>query len=202
MLRFVFVEHFREALQAFLLFMIGLMLAWPVVRYRLRFVAWPARVIMRAVFRLMGASPGIARVAGVIFGYNGLAVFLYMASGWHPIFPKIFAFWTGLNIGVLMGTMRREGDMGRSLEPSPEQWKPPPRLSAVCGLVVLLLELPCFWFAIGMGIQMGHAVQAGDAGYLAALTERATAYATVILPLLLASAISEAIAIRGSAHPR
>ncbi len=200
MLEFVFIEHFRQAVQAFLLFVIGLLLSWPVVRYGLRIIAWPARTIMRTVLRLMGPSPSIPRIAGVIFAYNAVAVFVYMASGWHSLFPKVFAFWTGLNIGVLMGTMHRQPGSVQTLDPSGAQWRPTRRLTLVCGLLVLLLELPCFWFAVGMGIEMGHLVQAGQVAYTAALSARAEAYAAVILPLLLVSAASEAVAIRGSSQ--
>ena len=82
--------------------------------------------------------------------------------------------------------------------PAPGQWVPRPDLAQSCGLLVLLLELPCFFYAIALGLGMGHQVQSGDMAYIPALAVRARAYAAVILPILLASAVAEAIAVRGA----
>jgi hypothetical protein len=48
-----------------------------------------------------------------------------------------------------------------------------------------------------MGIRMGEQVLAGQTTYAQALATRAEAYASVIVPLLLLSAICETVAIRG-----
>ncbi|MFO7958282.1 MAG: stage II sporulation protein M [Candidatus Brocadiia bacterium] len=200
MLHFVVVRHFRLAVHALLLFLVGMFIAWPVIRYKLRFIVRPAEAVLRFVTHLMGQSPGIPRMAAVIFGYNATAIFIYMASGFHPLLPKVFGVWTGLNIAVLMGMVQREGEIMDVFRRTPGQWTPPPRLTGLCGLLVLLLELPCFWFSIAMGISLGHAVQGGQ-GYLPALAMRAQAYVSVIAPVLLVSAVSEAVAIRGSSPP-
>jgi hypothetical protein len=201
MLDFVVRTHLRLALHAGLLFAVGIFVSWPIVHYRLRAVAWPAVQAFRLILRLVGPSPSIARTAAAIFLFNTIAIFVYMASGFHPLLPKVFGIWTGLNIGVIV-SLAREGDFIQRSRPTPEQWRPPPRLVAVCGTMVLALELPCFWYSIAMGMSMGHAVQAGVQPYAAALETRAAAYVGVIVPLLLCSAVAEAIAIRGTAAPR
>jgi hypothetical protein len=198
MVEFVFVGHAGLALDAALLFAVGLFASWPVVRYRLRTLAAPGLAAFRLVLRLLGRHPGIARMTAVIFGFNAVAIFLYMASGLHPLLPKVFAVWTGLNIGAIMGLAGGD-ELARSAGPTPDAWRPPPALAGACSLVVLLVELPCFWFAIAMGMRMGHLVQSGAAAYAEALAPRAAAYAAVLAPLLLSSALAEAVAIRGMA---
>jgi hypothetical protein len=200
MLRFLFsYAHLRLALDALILFVVGLFIAWPVVRYRLTVLARPAEAVLRLVLRAIGPSPPVVRLAGVIWLYNSTVIFIYMTTGWHPILPKIACIWVGMNIGVLMGMVQRQEDIIASLRPSPGQWRPGRRLALLCGALVSLVELPAFWLAIAMGISMGHAVQAGDAGYGAALAARAGAYGTVLVPALLVSALAEAVAIRGVA---
>jgi hypothetical protein len=197
MLSFVFRDHARLALHAALLFAVGAFAAWPVMHYRLWGLARPALVVFRLVVRLLGRSPSIARTTAVIFGFNGVAIFLYMASGFHPFLPKLFGIWTGFNVCVVAAMAGEEGLMAAA-RPAPGQWMPSRGLGALCGLLVLALELPCFWFALAMGMSMGHAVQSGGAHYLLALAVRAGAYASVILPLLLLSALAESVALRGS----
>ena len=197
MLEYVFRDHMQLAIHAALLFAVGAFAAWPIVHYRLWALAWPALAVFRLVLRLLGRSPSLARTTAVIFGFNGVAIFLYMAAGFHPLLPKLFAIWTGINVCVVAAMAGEEGLM-ESSRPAPGQWVPPPRLGALCGLVVLLLELPCFWYALAMGMSMGHAVQSGEASYADALAARAGAYAAVILPMLLLSAVAESVTVRGA----
>lgn len=198
MVDFIFRQHSRLAVHAALLFAVGLFASWPIVHYRLKALARLPLVVFRFVIKLLGRSPSIARMACVIFCFNTLAMFAYMASGFHPLLPKVFGIWTGLNIGIIMGMAREERELLEAGLPSAGQWRPAGGLATLCGLLVLVLELPCFWFAIGMGIGMGHEVQSGALPYRDALAPRALAYAVFIVPLLLLSAIAEAIAIRGS----
>ncbi len=198
MLDFVLRQHWRPAAQALLLFVLGLFMAWPVLRFRLRFVARPAEFMVRIVLRLLGESPPVPRVAVVVFAYNATVMFLYMAAGFHPLIPRLLCVWVGLNIAVLMGMVGTQREMLLAFRVQPGMWRPAAGLALVCGLLVLMLELPCLWFAVGMGIRMGQLVQGGQVGYLEALAQRAQAYWAIIAPVLFVSATAEAIAIRGA----
>ena len=197
MLEFVFRNHLRLAVHAALLFAVGLFISWPIVHYRLRALARLPLAIFRFVLRLIGPRPSIARIAGVIFCFNSVAIFIDMASGFHPLLPKLLGIWTGANVGMVAGLARQEG-LAEPCEVGAGQWVPPARLVALCGLLTLVLELPSFWFALAMGMSLGHEVQSGSAPYLSALAVRAGAYAAIVMPLLLLSALAEAVAVRGA----
>ncbi|MBS3763377.1 MAG: stage II sporulation protein M [Planctomycetes bacterium] len=198
LLKFVFINHSRLALHSALLFGVGLFAAVPVVRYKLSAVGWLPRRIFEIVLRFMGRRPVFWRVAGVIWLYNSAVMLLFLASGFHPLLPKLFAVWTGLNVGIVgVETSKNNGWMaGRMTEISETGWQPPASLAPVCGLLVFVLELPCFWYTLAMGIRLGHMVQKGES-YARLFGERAEAYFALIFPLLLVSAILETIAIRG-----
>ena len=61
MLEFVFIQHLRLAIEAMVLFVIGLAISWPVVHYRWTWVAALPLAIFRSVLRLIGPSPGLVR---------------------------------------------------------------------------------------------------------------------------------------------
>ena len=190
------VKHSRLALHAAIIFAAGLFAAWPVVRFRLHGVAWLPRQIMRFVTALMGEGPSIFRMTLVIFVFNSAVMFVQMASGYHPFVPKVFGLWTGLNVGIM--TFMTSPTAMPSLSTLPKRcWVPPANVTVLCGLLVLVLELPCYWFTLAMGMTLGQEVQAG-AFYTMAFTERARAYALLIVPTLLVSAAAEAVSIRGS----
>lgn len=197
-LRFIFADHFWAALDALILFAVGMFAAVPVVRYRVKAVKWLPLKLFRLVVRLIGDG-GIPRTAAVIWAFNSVSIFIYMASGFHPLLPKLFAIWTGLNVAVLMFGIDREEDpvLSRLVRPPENRWQASPGVLLLCSGLVLAVELPCFWFAIGMGIRMGQLLQT-NASYWGQLLRRGTAYGTVIVPLLLLSAIAEAIAIRAA----
>ena len=197
MITFAFQQHLRLAVHGALLFAAGLFASWPVIRYRLTAVAWLPEQTFRLVLRLLGPRPSIPRVAGVIFAFNSAVMFLQMASGYHPFLPKVLGIWTGLNVGIMGAASAREGIQPDALGAPEGGWIPPRLATLLCGLAVLALELPSYWFALAMGISLGHSVQ-GGAAYGSALAQRALAYVTVILPALLTSAVAESIAIRGS----
>ncbi len=200
MFEFVFRQHFGDALYTALLFGFGLFLSYAVVRLRIDWLAAGPLAVFRFVLRLMGWAPSVARIAAVIWAFNTVAIFLYMATGWHPLLPKIICVLTGMNIGVAMGLGPADHDlMQRTFGVQKGQWRPPQTATGICGLMVLLLELPAFWYAIALGMSMGRTVQAGQASYAQALLVRTGAYLALLVPMLLASAICEAIAIRGAA---
>jgi len=194
---FVFVQHFWSACEAALLFFLGALLAWPLLKIAPRFLAWFSRLLFRLLRRLFGEDPTIARMAGVIFGFNGSAMFLYMATGFRPWMPEAVAVLTGFNISVVL--LAADGEIeffGKGTE-TRAGWVPGKRLTGLCGMMVLLLELPCFWYTVGMGVSLGREILSGGITYTQGLLPRAQAYALVILPLLLVSAVCEAVAIRG-----
>ncbi|MEF8787943.1 MAG: stage II sporulation protein M, partial [Planctomycetota bacterium] len=187
------------ALHAGLLFAVGLFVAWPVVRYRLTGVAWLPRRIFRLVVRMMGPRPSLPRMAGVIFVFNSIVMFLQMVVGFHSFLPKVLAIWTGMNVGVMMGFAGESEGMIRRVARRTDGFIPPPALTLVCSLLVMLLELPAYFYALAMGMKLGHTVQGGDAAYLAALEPRAIAYVMFVVPTLFASALAESVSIRGAA---
>ena len=198
MIEFVFKEHFRLALHAALLFAVGLFASYPVVKYRVRWLAAVPLALLRFVLRLIGPSPALARMAGVTWAFNSVVMFVYMATGFHPLLPKVLGVWMGLNIGTVIGMAPDYEELRTVSRPAAGQWAPPPGLARVCALLVPVLELPCFFYAVAMGMSMGQQVQSGALPYLSALAVRSQAYAALLVPILLASAVAEVTAIRGS----
>jgi len=194
---YVLFAHFRLALHAAILFAVGLFAAAPVVHYRLKAVEWLPWRIFRLVLLMMGRRPGLLRMSAVIWLFNSTVMFAYMASGFHPMLPKVFGIWVGLNIGVVAARSAREDELApwAAAEADSRGWVPPVTLVVACGALVVLLEMPCFCYALAMGMSMGSEVQAGG-DYLSSLRPRAMAYLTVIVPALLASALAESIALR------
>ncbi len=139
-------RHVAPAALAAVLFGVGLLLAGPVVRLRLRAVEWLPERMLRFVACLMGPRPGIVRTAVVIWLFNAAVMFLCMASGFHPAVPLFLCIWTGLNVGTV--TLRAAAQDAPALEalarPAPGAWRPPGWLAVASGVLVLLLELPCF----------------------------------------------------------
>ncbi|MFP4175759.1 MAG: stage II sporulation protein M [Planctomycetota bacterium] len=191
LVEFVVYDHFWRAVDVLILFLVGIFVAIPVVWYRWDYVLWVPKKIVQGVIWLI-QDKGLMGTAWVIWGFNSVAIFIYMASGWHPVLPKIFALLTGLNVAAI-GAAAEDGAL--SAQQGEEFWRPGPGLALFCSIVVLLLEIPCFWFSLAMGISMGNKVQGGY-GYFGALKPRIVAYVFVIVPLLLVSAVAEAVAIR------
>jgi hypothetical protein len=198
LLHFIFVEHLILAAVAALMFVVGLLLSWPVVRYQVRWAQRPALKLFRLVLRLIGSQPSLLRMSLVIWLFNSTAMFIYMSCGVLPILPKLVAVCTGFNVAVIFARTEAMEELNDAGRPGALQWIPGPLVTSVCGLVVLLVELPCFWYAIAMGISLGQ-VAIGEGGSWADAFElRGRAYGAVIVPLLLVSAVCESIAIRGA----
>jgi hypothetical protein len=198
-LSFVLSHHFRLALHSALLFAVGLFVAWPVVRYRLTGVAWLPRRIFRFVVGCIGPHPSLFRIAGVIFLFNATIMLLQMVSGFHSFVPKVLGIWTGMNVAIMTAFSGEAGELVRRAAGKREGWIPPRLLTLACSLMVMALELPCYFYALAMGIRLGHLVQGGDAAYLEALWPRLIGYGVVVAPGLLLSAAAEAVSIRGAA---
>ncbi len=199
---FVFVEHFGLACGAALLFLVGVLLALPVVKRGANLLTWMPLFMFRMVRRLFGAHPGMTRLWTLIFGFNGTVMFLYMASGVHPGIPAAISLLTGYNLAVIVLMAGEMWDLDDLAVPPGPRKQPKGWVTGLCGLAVILLELPCFWYSIAMGIRLGQEVLAGQTGYQEGMAVRLQAYVFLILPLLLVSAVCEAIAIRGMSAPR
>ena len=99
---FVFVQHFGLACGAALLFLVGVLLAFPVVKHGSTRLTWLPLILFRLVRRMLGTSPGMTRLWSLIFGFNGTVMLLYMASGVHPGIPAAISVLTGYNIAVIL----------------------------------------------------------------------------------------------------
>ncbi len=198
---FVFVQHFGLAVGAALLSLVGVLLAFPVVNYGSARLTWLPLTLCRMVRRMLGARPGMTWLWSLIFGFNGTVMLLYMASGVHPGIPAAISILTGYNLAVILLLAGETEDLdGLAISPA-TRLKPARWVASLCGLAVILLELPCFWYSIAMGIRLGQEVMAGRTGYLQGMAIRIHAYVLLILPALLVSAVCEAIAIRGLSAP-
>ncbi len=194
---FVFVQHFGLACGAALLFLVGVLLAFPVVKHGSTRLTWLPLILFRMVRRMLGTSPGMTRLWSLIFGFNGTVMLLYMASGVHPGIPAAISLLTGYNIAVILLVAAEAEDLDGLAVSAASGWKPGKWVAGICGLAVLLLELPCFWYSIAMGIRLGQEIVAGQTSYVEGIAARLHAYVLLILPVLLVSAVCEAIAIRG-----
>lgn len=197
LLAFVWVQHAGLACGAALLFLAGCLLALPGARRGSDLLTWLPRTLFRMVRRLLGTQPGMTRLWFVIFGFNGTAMLLYMASGFHPAIPAAIALVTGYNIAAIVLLAAEDRHFDAIAACPTAGWTPPQWAAGLCGLAVLMIELPCFWYAIAMGIRLGEEIAAGRTSYSLGIGPRVHAYLLVILPALLVSAVCEAIAIRG-----
>ena len=197
LLSFVFVQHFDLACEAALLFLVGALLALPAARSGSALLTWLPLTLFRMVLRLLGEGPGAARLCLVIFGFNGTAMLLYMASGFRPAIPAAVSLLTGYNIAVILFLAGQRRDLGDLAISPAAGWTPPRWLAGLCGLAVLVVELPCFWYSVAMGIGLGLEITSGRTDYIQGIAPRLHAYLRVLLPALLVSAACESIAIRG-----
>jgi len=195
-------RHLRPAAYAAALFGSGIALSVPVVRLRLRAIQWLPVRLLELVAGLIGPQPAVARMALAIWLFNSAVMFLCVAGGFHAAVPVVLCIWTGLNVAVASAHAARDGatPWEALARAAPDRWTPPGWLALAGGATVLMLELPCFWLSVAMGVTLGLDVQQGGAAYLTALAPRAGLYAGLIVPALLVSALAESVAIRGGTH--
>ncbi len=205
------VDHMWLGVAAAALFVAGLATAGPVVRHDYRaLMAFPLWLVKR-VMRIIGPGMHAVRIFLVIFLFNSVAIYLYMASGVLIVLPAAMAFLTGLNIGVVV-LKGRESALAAVVEAPRDPSVPPPAPAGIprwvdfCGMAVLALELPSFWISVGLGIGMARKLSAAGQYTLgnvnSLLAERTHAYWMIILPALFLSALAETAAIRGHARAR
>jgi len=191
-------NHRGVAGYAAIVFFAGMTAAWPVMKFRVRFLSTFPVAFLTWIRVVLGNDPSLPKMALFIFGFNSVAMFVYMSAGIIRGLPWIVAFWTGLNIGVVMA---RASDLdafaypGHPADHKVEQSAAGMAIAVLCFLLTLSLELPCFWFSIAMGISLSTDTSVGS------LTDiwlvRAKVYATFIVPALFISAVAESRAISG-----
>jgi hypothetical protein len=182
------IDQTGFAVAAALFFGAGALTAVPVVRHRVRFLLALPRWFAGLIQRVLQSNPSAVSLGLFIFAFNGTAIFIYMLTGLVPGLPPIVAFLTGLNVMAA-------GMMGQADLASARIRKDVP-LSAQCGVLTFLLELPCFWYAIALGGTFPVTLWGLFGGEsVEPLQERVLAYAMVILPVLAVSAFVEAHAV-------
>ena len=203
-------QHLGLGLVAALLFAAGLATSVAIVRGDVRWMMALPLWLVRRVLRVIGPDFPTVRVFLVIFCFNSVAIFLYMASGVLVVLPGLVAFLTGVNIGVIVlkapelevpGADRRLADAVHAADDADV-----PQWVSLCSFAVLVLELPSFWLSVGMGIGMGRELtrvgQYTLANMEALLADRTAAYLMLVVPVLFLSALAETAAIRGHVRAR
>ena len=193
----VLLAHAGLAVAAALLFAAGAAFAIPVMRWRVEFLLAVPRSFAGWLARVLKSRPSTPRLALFIFCFNGAAIFVYMMTGLIPGLAIVVAFLTGLNVALASMLGRNTFS---ATEVTLERLS---FLSRACALLTFILELPCFWFAMAMGIGLELNVvelaRGADAGPLLA---RMQAYALIILPALALSALAESYAITSTVRPQ
>jgi hypothetical protein len=184
------LHHTLYASLAAMLFAAGMGCATPVYQRRMeRLLSFPRWVALK-LRGIREKKPSVPALGLFIFAFNGVAMLVYMLLGIIPGMGAVISFFTGLNV-ILIGLLAREipsdGDTPR---------RPPPISVRICGLMTLLLELPCFWYTMGMTLWMTPSLFAmWRSADWSPIAQRVTAYLTIILPILFVSAMVEAYAV-------
>lgn len=207
------------AIQGMAAFVAGAASAWIVIHWEIealqRFPLW----VLKWVTRLIGRDPNMVRLFVVICGFNSVAMFLYMSTGVWVVLPALVCFLTGMNLAIIFV----RGRPAPLAEPPDGEEVPAADdaadglglgegvrlkvLPLLCGLLVLVLELPAFWYSIGMGISLGHVLRDhyslaeilffsyNSPGIGRAFAQRGAAYLHIIVPVLAVSALAEAYSV-------
>ncbi len=194
------LHHTLYAGLAAALFAAGTACATPVYQRRMeRLLAFPRWVALK-LRGIREKKPSVPALGLFIFAFNGVAMLVYMLLGIIPGLAAVITFFTGLNV-ILIGLLAREtpwnDETPRLIEPEPQsRGRAPPISVRICGVLTLLLELPSFWYTMGMTLWMtpGPLAMWRSADW-SPVAQRVTAYLTVILPILFVSAMVEAYAV-------
>lgn len=191
------------ALGASLAFFIGVYSARFVLASNIRPLMAVPVWVLRKLGRFLRRNPTIPALGLLIFAFNGTAMFIYLLLGLVPFLPATVAFLTGMNVAV--GAAKGPEIMAELGPAEPEHPEAPPRLNpvaAACSVVVLLLELPCFWFTIALASGMSYTVvTVAEPRNLPDFKLRLMTYASIILPLLAVSAFAEAYSVLRALKP-
>ena len=184
------LHHTLHACAAAALFAAGMACATPVYRRRTEWLLSFPRWVALKLRWLREKKPSVPALGLFIFAFNGVAMPVYMLLGIIPGLAALITFLTGLNV-ILIGLLAREIP---SDDAAPRG--APPISVRICGLLTLLLELPCFWFTMGMTLRMKPGLFAMWMGAdWSPISQRVAAYLTIILPVLFVSAMVEAYAV-------
>ena len=127
-------------------------------------------------------------------------MFVYMSTGFLPGLPWVVALWTGLNIGIICIKTPELEPPFANRPPDDHSDGPASRaemlLVGACFLLVLLIELPCFWLSVAMGVTLSNVPFGAERVEL--WTIRAAVYVRLIVPALLISAIAESKVVLGA----
>jgi hypothetical protein len=195
------LHHTLNACAAAALFLAGMACATPVYRARVEWLISFPRWVALKLRVLRERKPSVPALGLFIFAFNGVAMLVYMLLGIIPGASALIAFLTGMNV-ILIGLLAREiprvrpeGSVSEGSDDAAPRRMPPISVR-ICGLLTLLLELPCFWYTMGMTLWMNKGLFAmWRSADWSPVAQRVTAYLTVILPILFVSAMVEAYAV-------
>ncbi len=213
------LSHWRGAAGASVAFLLGAVAARFVVRHDLRPLMALPLWFLRRIAAILKRNPSVLALAAFIFTFNGTAMFVYMLFGLIPFMPAVIAFLTGMNVAIatLKSTdfkgdvqykpswvPKADPDGPAAGDPAPNAAEPNP-FAILCSILVLALELPCFWFATALGagmFQEGYWLGTLWQGEnLADLQMRVMTFLLVILPILAISALAEGYAVKHPIRP-
>ncbi len=190
--------HVGAALWALGVFACGFILALAVVRLDVKSLLVLPQWLLRLARKYLSPDLNPALLFAFIFGFNTAAIFCYMLSGGLIFLPIVFDLFTGLNVGAIMLIDAHEPVD----EPAPRGTHEPPMPARAwvgfLSMFVVVAELSAFWLAIGMGMKLGHRMQADFAWatFVREAGPRIFAYVFILVPALAASALAETLAIK------
>jgi uncharacterized membrane protein SpoIIM required for sporulation len=163
-----------------LLFFAGFVASYPVTVRDVSLLTWYPLRVWRHVREKISPDDAWLRLFIFLLTFNAASLLANFLSGFLIVLPPVFAFFLGLNVGVI--SVKEAGATG---------------LVAVIGNPVAWLELPAAWISLAIGIQLGiETASNGVSGAVSVFPELAEVYVYVVLPLLVAAAVLEATLIR------
>jgi uncharacterized membrane protein SpoIIM required for sporulation len=162
------------------LFFVGFVASYPVTVRDVSLLTWYPLRVWRRVREMVSPDDAWLRLFVFLLSFNAASLLVNFLSGFLIFLPPVFAFFLGLNVGVI--SFKEAGATG---------------LVAIIGSPVAWLELPAAWISLAIGIQLGIATASnGVSGAVSVFPELAEVYVYVVLPLLIAAAVLEATLIR------
>ena len=163
-----------------LLFAVGYAASYPVVARDIPFLTWYPLRLWRHVREKVSPGDPWHSLFVFLFVFNATSLLVNFLSGFLVVLPPVFAFFLGLNVGVI--SVEEAGIAGLvSIVANPVAW----------------LELPAAWASLALGFQLAEAVAGLEpSDVVPTFVELLDVYVFVVVPLLLAAAALEATLIR------